>query len=233
MGNRNITLNRRRRGTTLLEVMVVTLIASTVAMGFGFLMYEVSEQIHMEQQILDVSEFGHYYMHHFSEKVRNGWTPGYLKNYGTGTIITRVTPPSEAIVRYIDPSDVQNLVEEWEFEYSTRSESPVIRINDIIQEYPYYPPITADSRDSFTIPSSSFLISRVNRRDRFTNELDDSVKVFKSYFTIEFDIIYERFSNHYLPRGTFTKSLHFSGGAYLNNDNWPVLKDDGYDQNED
>ncbi len=237
MGSRNITLKRHRKGTTLLEVLVVISIASSVAMGFGFLLYEISEQMHMEQQMLNATSFGHYYVHHFTDKVRNGWTPGYLKDYGTNTIITRVTPPSEAIINYIDPTDEHHYVKEWEFEYNFRQEMPVIRINDEIQMYPmdaefsHYPPRTADNRDSFTIPSDSFLISKVNRSDA-QDLLPDTSKVRMSYFTIEFDIIYQRMSPQLLSRGTFVKTMHFSGGAYINNDNWPVLKDEEYGQDE-
>jgi|GEM_PF-1787819 len=212
---------RSRKGFTLLEMAVTIVIASTALFGFGMLMYDTAEMMHISWVLREIEEFGHYYTNEFQEKLRSG-TMVPLTSYDS--IVTRTIPPCEAEVYYIDPTDPLLEPKVYEFEFNQRAGMPIIRIDDLIQTYPYYPPNGLDGRDEVSFDSGTFLIYE-NKDDNLPSydpALEEKFR--RSHVVMQFSIIYKRYNRR--NTGFYEKELTFSTAGYLNNENWPVLTEE-------
>jgi prepilin-type N-terminal cleavage/methylation domain-containing protein len=212
---------RSRKGFTLLEMTVTIVIGAMALFGFGMLMYDTAEMMHISWMLRDIEEFGHYYTNEFQEKVRSGTMVPY-ESYGS--VVTKIVPPCEAEVYYIDPTDQLLEAKVYEFEYNQRAGMPVIRVDDNIVDYPYFPPAGMDSRDEVSFDAGSFRIYENEDRNLPSYDPAQEEKFRMSHIVMEFSIIYRRYNKRH--SGYFEKELTFSTAGYMNNENWPVLEEE-------
>lgn len=197
---------RHRKAFTLIEVLVTIIISAMLISGFGYLLYDTAEQMHIQWQLREAEEFGYYYVNEFSNKMRSGWDVD----------ITRVTEPCEAEVTYVYPEDADARPHRFEFEYDVRAGMPQIRIDDVVQVYPYWDPQQLGPRDEIFIDPEAFYISNARGTGDYAPQ---SERFDRAFIQISFEILYRHYSA--IPgRQPYEQVLTFKGTAYVTNENW-------------
>lgn len=217
---------KRRGGFTLIEVLVTIVVMAIAALGFGKLLYDAAEAMHISWQIREIEEYGNNYCVSFSKYMRNA----------KDVKLTIILPPSELKLTYYDPYDrnarVSAKMKEIRFMYYNKEGIPVIKENDQIKDYVMMSPFKdkPDSRDQIEFVRESFLIKERHvdpnktlgyvSTGRGTDDDDNKGEARKAYYTLQFTAIYQRLSG-IRQRAVFEKELFFKTSAYPYNGHWP------------
>ncbi|MDP8206793.1 MAG: prepilin-type N-terminal cleavage/methylation domain-containing protein [Candidatus Electryonea clarkiae] len=211
---RLLKLNRKRRGYTMMEAILVLAIGSILVFGLGILVISVRENIWINTQLRNAEEYGKNYCHTWEKVVRNA----------VGTRIRRVGPPAEFEAEYMDPDDPihNNSIKDYLFKFNNAKSIPEIRVNgrvryfEVADNYTKFPPST-DRRDNFEVYRAGrkgFKIERCTRANIPASYRD-------KFLTMSFTILYRR-EPTFTGGRWFSKEIPFTASAYTVNTSWPV-----------
>ncbi len=205
---------RARKGFTLIEVAVSLALSAVLLYGLVIMVIHLNEILWINMQMRNAEEFGLAYINTFTKHMRNGFdvqllTAGF---------------PSRAIVRYVDPDDVNEDRQLYDFRRDPRTKLPVVYVDGALKPVDQNFPQSGDGKDHFEVDENSFRMFFNYSGSRHLDaplSQDATIPAFnRNFISLEFNIIYTREPSW--PFMTpFQRTLDFVGSTYVVNSNWP------------